>query len=180
MACRLLSAGGPGERMCLAIGRPAAPGSGPPAPAGRAAFRAPIAQPAERSVRSSRWPRTPASSPAHSRWRPTIQDAVSLSGGSADAEQAGDERWLEPAGFHLVQCHQGAADGAGVVAFQAGGGRLGVGDLDQGISERMFEPRSPGRPRRPEERGHGRSSRRFAPVPPRRRGGCASKRLRAN
>ena len=67
---------------------------------------------ADRSARSSRWPRTPASAPAHSRCRPTIHDAVSLSTGSVEASSPATNARVEPAAFHLVECDEGRSERA--------------------------------------------------------------------
>ena len=130
----------PAGRRRRATERPGAPGSAPPARSGRAAVPARPARRRGRSVRSSRSPRTPASAPAHSRCRPTIHDAVSLRPGSAEASSPATNLRVEPAAVHLVEGdHRGAR--AARVSCSSGRPRspVGIGDLDQGISERMFE-----------------------------------------
>ncbi len=94
---------------------------------------------AGRSARSSRSPRTPASSPAHSRCRPTIHEAVSLSAGSVEARSPATNFGSSPPLVHLVERDHRRADRPRRLALQPGRRRFGIGDLDQGISDRVLQ-----------------------------------------
>ena len=138
MACRLLwRAARAAERSRKRRGQQLLDGQ--PACAKSAKCRSSSARsPAERSVRSSRSPRTPARAPAHSRCRPTIHEAVSLRAGPssrASRRRTSGRARRRPSG----RARPRRTEVRGFLLFKPAVRHLGIGDLDQGISERMFE-----------------------------------------
>ena len=124
-----------------------------------------------RSIRLSRSPSTPASASAQSRWRPTIHDAVSLRPGSAEASSPATNLGSSPPPSIWSSATIAALAVRVVLARQPGLRRLRIGDLDQGISERMFENAIVGPAGGLREARARPTCRRFAPGPRRRRGG---------